>query len=169
MKWKLPLQKQWLGFFKQYKYIFLILIAGLILLLWPQENKTVESTGGELTETTDFDLSELEERIEDVLSKIEGAGKVSLVLTVKSGVECIYAVDSEYIEDSEAWEENRTTVLVSTGNGTEQTAIVKQVYPEFQGALVVCDGGDDPKVKLLITQAVSALTGLGTDKITVCH
>ena len=43
-----------------------------------------------------------------------------------------------------------------------------QYYPSFRGALVVCPGGDDPQVQLAITQAVSALTGLGSDRITIC-
>lgn len=138
-------------------------------MLWPQGKSTEKEAVGEKEESAAFDLEELEERMESVLSKIDGAGKVTLILTVKSGTERIYAEDLEYIEDSEAYEEKRTTVLISAGSGTEQTAVVKQIYPEFRGALVVCDGGDDPKVKLLITQAVSALTGLGTDKITVCR
>ena len=35
------------------------------------------------------------------------------------------------------------------------------------GAVVVCDGGDDAAVRLAVTQAVSAYTGLGSDRITV--
>ena len=169
MKSELIAPKKWMAFLQRYKFIFLILAVGLLLLLWPQWNDMEKSEHLETSENVDFNLQELEEKIEKTLSKIEGAGNVSLILTVKSGVERIYAMDSEYIENSDACEENLTTVLVSNGNGTEQTAVIKQVYPEFQGALVVCDGGDDPKVKLLITQAVSALTGLRTDKITVCR
>ena len=41
-------------------------------------------------------------------------------------------------------------------------------YPVFQGALVVCEGADQAQVRLAMTQAVSALTGLGTDRITIC-
>jgi len=169
VKSELIAPKKWMAFLQRYKFIFLILAVGLLLLLWPQGNDMEKSEHLETSENVDFNLQELEEKIEKTLSKIEGAGNVSLILTVKSGVERIYAMDSEYIENSDACEENLTTVLVSNGNGTEQTAVIKQVYPEFQGALVVCDGGDDPKVKLLITQAVSALTGLRTDKITVCR
>ena len=35
-------------------------------------------------------------------------------------------------------------------------------------ALVVCPGGNDPAVKLQISEAVAALTGLGADKISIC-
>ena len=35
------------------------------------------------------------------------------------------------------------------------------------GAVIVCTGGDSPTARYLVTNAVSAYTGLGSDKITV--
>ena len=58
-------------------------------------------------------------------------------------------------------------MLIGSGSGQEAVQLTRR-YPTFQGALVVCEGGDDAGVRLLMTQAVSALTGLGTDRITVC-
>ena len=54
-------------------------------------------------------------------------------------------------------------------NGSGQEAVVRlERYPVFQGALVVSQGADRAEVRLVLTQAVSALTGLGADRITVC-
>jgi len=36
-----------------------------------------------------------------------------------------------------------------------------------EGALVVCDGAERASVRLAVTQAVSSLTGLGSNKIAV--
>ncbi len=55
------------------------------------------------------------------------------------------------------------------GSGTEEVVVLKQYYPTFQGALIVCSGGGDAQVQLLITQAVSALTGLSAARISVCQ
>ena len=41
------------------------------------------------------------------------------------------------------------------------------IYPQFQGALIVSEGADNAQVRWSIVCAVSALTGLGSDKITV--
>ena len=46
---------------------------------------------------------------------------------------------------------------------------VAQQYPAFLGALVVSNGGGDPQVKLDLLQAVKALTGLGSDQISICE
>lgn len=84
-------------------------------------------------------------------------------------MERVYATDETWSQDGDGQEDQQTqTVILSTGSGTEAAVLVQQRYPTFQGAVVVCSGGGDAEVRLLITQAVSALTGLGTDRISVC-
>ena len=53
------------------------------------------------------------------------------------------------------------------GSGSQETVTVQEIYPRYQGALLVCAGGDDPTVRLQLTEAMSALTGLGADKISI--
>ena len=151
---------------QKYKFVLLVLALGLLLLAWPHRDEGLIEKEG--VGVGAFDLAETEARMEKVLSRIDGAGNVSLILTVKKGMEQIYATDMEHSIEGEELEERVTTVLISTGSGTEEVVTVQQIWPTFQGALVVCDGGDDPEIKLLITQAVAALTGLRSDKITVC-
>jgi len=50
----------------------------------------------------------------------------------------------------------------------QESVVVQTIGPIFQGALLVCPGGDDPGVRLALIQAVSALTGLGSDRISIC-
>ncbi|HHU06167.1 MAG TPA: stage III sporulation protein AG [Clostridiales bacterium] len=139
------------------------LVLGAVLLLMPTENSgsgTSESSRG-LSEPV-FSLAEQERKIEEALSKISGAGKVKVVLTLKSGTERILASNEE-ISDSQS---RVTYVTVQTGSGV-QTVAVRYNYPIYQGALVVCQGAGNAAVRLQITEAVAALTGLTTDKITV--
>jgi len=44
---------------------------------------------------------------------------------------------------------------------------VQTLEPEYRGALVVCEGAASAAVRLEVTQAVAALTGIGTDHIVV--
>lgn len=173
MKWeghlRVPMKKL-TGLLGQYKWVLLVLAVGLLLLLWPQgSTPTAEAAAGTGQESVFYDPAELENKMEKILSQIEGAGEVTVLLTVKSGTEWIYAADTEYSEGESGREERSSTVLISTGSGTEEAVVVCQIGPTFQGAVVVCDGGDDPDVRLSITQAVAALTGLRSDKITVCR
>lgn len=53
------------------------------------------------------------------------------------------------------------------GGSEKEPAVQSTVYPTYQGALVVCDGAERASVRLAVTQAVSSLTGLGSNKIAV--
>ena len=170
VQWKMPRAEKVLGFLKQYKYVLIVAAAGLLLLLWPTGGSREEPAAQERGLTgaeEDFSVEALEEKLAQALSRVEGAGEVSVILTVESGMERVLATDrtAEQSDGTSAMEEQ--TVIVSTDAG-EEAVLVTQRYPTFQGALVVCPGGGDPSVRLVLTQAVSALTGLGADRITVC-
>ena len=60
------------------------------------------------------------------------------------------------------------TVLVDDGSG-DAAVVVQSWHPTYRGALVVCQGGGAPDVKLAVTEAVAALTALPADRITVAE
>ena len=86
------------------------------------------------------------------------------MLTLRESERQILARDTE----SSGTEQRSTTVIVSQGSGVQQTVPLQSIYPKYQGALVVCVGAADPRVKLELLEAVRALTGLSAEKISVC-
>lgn len=152
----------------QYKYVLIVIAAGILLLLWPTGDGKQKPDGGAQAETReDFDLEALEEKLSRTLSQVEGAGQVTVTLTVKSGMERVLASDRTTSVTDRGSSVAEETVLVSSG-GSQEAVLLGQNYPIFQGALVVCQGGDNAEIRLLMTQAVSSLTGLGADRVTVC-
>lgn len=154
---------------EKYKFVLLVLLAGILLLLVP----SLGSGGGKQAPApvggdSGFDLAGLERRLEDTLSQVEGAGSVRVVLTVKTGPRQILAQDVTSSEKEGAVEQSASTVVTSKGTAGQEAVLLQEVYPVFQGALVVCPGGDDPTIRLKMAEAVSALTGLGADKISIC-
>ena len=145
-----------------YKYVVIVIAAGLILLLWPQGKEAAAEKTEEINEL--YFVEELEAKIEEALGCIDGVGMVSVSLTVKSGIEYVFVQDC----DMRNGEESSETVIVSAGSGIQEVIVQNTIYPTYLGALVVCQGGDDPNIKLQVTQAVSSLTGLGSGRITVC-
>lgn len=148
---------------KKNSLIAAALVLGVVLILVPTGNSdsgASDNTSG-LGEPV-FSLSEQERKMEEALSKISGAGRVKVVLGLKSGAERQLASNEE-TSDSQS---KVTYVTVQTGSGV-QTVAVRYNYPIYQGALIVCQGGGNAAVRLQITEAVAALTGLTTDKITV--
>ena len=151
------------------KFVLLVILAGAALLLLParpEENRRAEPAvaGG----TDLFRVEELEGRMEEALSRIAGVGEVQVVLTLQSGPRRVLAQDTRSTVEAGATDAELTTVVLS-GGGEEDAVTLQQISPQYQGALVVCSGGGDPSVRLRVVEAVSALTGLGADRISVCE
>lgn len=168
LQWKTPNAAKLWKLLDQYKYVLIVIAVGVVLL-WPsgegKESHRDEAGAQSVQET--FDLAALEEKLSQTLSRVEGAGKVSVTLTVKSGMEQVLASDRSTSVTDRGSSVEEETVLVNSGSGQE-AVLLMQRYPTFQGALVVCEGGDNAEIRLLMARAVSALTGIGTDRITVC-
>lgn len=168
--WKLPSRAQWQSWLVKYKLVLLLVLAGVVLLAWPtgereQDRDTQEASS--VTGEESFSVEELEERLSQAISRIQGAGQCTVLLSLDQGVERVLASDSVEERTGDETAREQTTVVYSGEDG-EEVVLVTQYYPSFRGALVVCAGGEDPQVRLAVTQAVSSLTGLGSDRITVC-
>jgi stage III sporulation protein AG len=162
--------KKWAGkivnLLGQYRYVLLVILVGIILLLLPTFSGGKKETPAPTpsSSSVEFDLAAMEEKLAAAISEISGAGKARVVLTLKGGPRQVVAVD----ESASDRENSSTTVVVSKGSGTQDAVVLQQVYPQYQGALIICPGGGEAAVKLKITEAVSAVTGLGAARISVC-
>ena len=167
-KWMKPLEV--LG---RYKYVLLVVALGALLLAWPQRTEDSGGTQVEPAVEQQGELEELETAMEDILGKISGVGRVEVMLTLQSSGEKVLASDStlRYSGNVQAPDDyDRSTETVILSDGGEDSVIVTQGRsPQYRGALVVCEGGGSDAVRLQVTEAVAALTGLGTDRIAVVH
>ena len=105
----------------------------------------------------------LEERLEQLLGQIDGAGEVRVLLTEQAGRETLYQTDSQASGDSRSDD----TVLVESADRQETGLVRQTVEPVYRGAVVLCQGADRPSVKLAVVEAVRCVTGLGADAISV--
>lgn len=155
---------------KSNKYVIAVLLLGLVLIMLPR-GKEERAEELKTSYVLEFSLEQEEKRVGEALEKIDGAGDVAVVLTLKTSAQSVVAVDTEtsYSEDDGGKKEDaaNTTVIVSQGGSAESPVTLKIIYPEYQGALVVAQGADNAEIKLRLTKAVAGLTGLTTEKITV--
>ena len=140
------------------KYALIVLLVGLVLILLPFPSVLERESTGDNEQSViyvpAFSISREEERLQLQLSKIEGVGRVSVLLSVKG------SVSRELAECGEK------TLVLSSGGG-EKVVDLYFMHPQYLGAVIVCEGADSAQVRLQVTQAVSAFTGLGSDRITV--
>jgi len=155
---------------KKYKYVALIILLGVLLMLLPTSRK---STGKQqsLPQQSEsvFSLEETEKKMEAVLSQIDGVGKLRIMLTLSAGPQLQLAADTDQSQGTGGGDvrSRRETVTLNRGSGYQEAIVTKQFYPVYRGAVVVCQGAGNSAVRLAIIEAVSALTGLSADKISI--
>mgnify|MGYP002868885811 CR=1 FL=1 len=147
--------------------IFLILISELI----PKENKETQQEtvrGDDLT--SEAYKQQLENELEEIISKIDGVGKASIMVTLDGTTEYVYAEEldsSTDNTDSSKRESLRSKIVITESGGDKKALVKKIIIPEVTGVLVACPGGDNIQVKEKVIGAVSAVLGIPAGRVYV--
>lgn len=149
---------------KKYKYAVVILAVGLLLMALPSAKTTKQSQTQEIAEesNTSFD-----ENLSAILSHVNGAGEVKVLLTTEEGAETVYQTNDDQSAGNDS-KNSRTDTVTITDSERNQQGLIRQVRaPIYRGAVVVCQGADSADVRLALVDAVSKVTGLRSDQISV--
>ena len=121
----------------------IIIVVGLIgiglifLSNWVDFGSLTSGKGDEAFSVKTYS-TKIENDLQTVISKIEGAGKTEVLLTMENYV---------YLDNS--------------------TTKTKEIEPLIRGVLVVCEGGDDPVVVERVTDAVTKALDISTAKVCI--
>lgn len=145
-------------------------------------SKTEKKTFNTKTEESELNFSEtsLEDRLKVILSKVDGAGQVDVLITVKSGKEIIVAKEFNK-EDTSTGEtaaggdvrniksstEESKYVILENSDGSGKPLVLKELEPEIEGVIIVAEGGGDIIVKNNLISAANAVLGVPAHKIEV--
>lgn len=120
--------------------------------------------------------NELEKRLENILTKIDGVGKVSVLLTYKesSSFVPIYNINSSKSITQEKDTSGGTRTTETENNqkdvikdSSSNVVTEKIVMPSVEGAIITAEGAKDATTKGNIIAAVEAVTGVANHKIQV--
>lgn len=160
---------------KSDKKIVIILIVAVIsfLLLVLSEVSTVKSSKESVTEspnnTVDYEL-QIEDKLEKLISSIDGAGKTKVMVTLSSTQEKIFARqyknESENRSDNSKKSDEYEYVIVKSGS-QEDGLLLKITEPDVKGVAVVCEGADDINVKESIISTISSVLDIKSNKISI--
>jgi len=150
--------------FDRYKFVLLVVLIGIAFMLLPGTKSEIES---EKVETNHETETSTETLLESILTKIDGAGRVEVMLSVAKGAKTEYQVNSSQSESDSNSNIQTDTVIVADSDRGENGLILQVTPATYLGAIIVCDGADSPRVMLDIVDAVSKVTGLGADRISV--
>ena len=148
----------------RYRYPISILLVGLVLMMIPTKSKVTAQTE---VVSVQSKQSTTAEQLEQILSQIQGVGKVKIMLTIASGETILYHNDQDSNSGNGSASVRQETVIITDANRNQQALITQILPPKYQGAIVICQGADNPSVKWAVVDAVSKATGLGADQISV--
>ena len=121
-------------------------------------------SGGEDESLSDLEKYEAqtEQKLEELLSTVDGAGQVRVMLTWEGSSE--RQVEKDRISNADSVEEE--TIYQENDNG-KYPYVVSWTNPKVTGVLVIAEGGGSTKVKAEILEAVQALFGIEPHKIKI--
>ena len=138
-------------------------IVVLLLMRTPDE-KTPEPAPEQtvpIVQTSENYAQELERNLEEIISRIQGVGEVTVMLTVGSTEQKVFAVDTS---ESDARSDSETVII-----GSKEALLQAIKYPEVRGVLVVCTGGDKAPIKEKVVNAVSTVLDIPASKVYVTN
>lgn len=175
--------------------VLLIITIVIINFIWngneeANNKETMNDTSKQLASSKDVaekninsnnldDTENLENKLKNILSKIQGVGEVEVCLNYSetSEVVAMYNENSitsttEETDDtggSRKIEETdiKKDVIFEENDGTKTPITAKVIKPKIEGAIITAQGAGNADVKSSIIQAVEAVTGLATHKIQV--
>lgn len=165
--------------------IILIVTVVAINYIW-SDNKVKENDNQTISNQTVEVISnstiqdDTETKLENILSKISGVGKVKVMLTYSQSSTTlpIYNENSKITNTTESdnnggsrsisEEDNQKEVIYKEKNdGTKEPITQSIISPKIEGAIIAAEGAGNDDIKADIIQAVEAATGLATHKIQV--
>ena len=146
------------------KTLWIILIIGAILLLAaPASTDKKETTPIQNQSDGQEYIKILEERLEKTLEQIEGAGKVTVLLTPESFGKISIAKNTKANTSDNNQDFEETVVL----SGGDSPVILEEYYPTVGGAIIVASGAETEQVKMELRRAASAALQIGMNRIEV--
>lgn len=179
--------------------LLIIILSGVLLFIiaLPAEekaggqsdqnsNEQVQNTGASgnagaetMAISQDEQASDLEERLEKVLTEMAGVGKVKVMITLKSSEELVVEKDDTMVRSNTNENDSAggsrmvnqvdmapSTVYRTKGSESEPY-VVKTISPRVEGVVVVAQGGGNGVVNKNITEMVQALFGVEAHKVKV--
>ncbi|MDK2903422.1 MAG: stage sporulation protein [Clostridiales bacterium] len=121
----------------------------------------------------------LETELADILSKVDGVGSVSVMITFESEGEKVPATDVQRSTKTTEEKDNQggdRTIIEETNDskhvilnqqGASQPMIIKELAPKIRGVIVVAEGAEDVSVQADVSHAVQTVLDVPAHKVTV--
>ena len=147
---------------KRTVFIIVCMLGAGVVMLMGKGTANVTSVKSE-----NVSVSDINRDLEKILSRVEGAGRVNVLINYNQSGEKILAYDMESnVNEKESGKENNTKSEV-VYDGNKMPVILKEYMPRVEGVIIVAQGGNIENVKKQLIAGTVALLGIDEHKIEV--
>ncbi len=156
-------------------------LAAVVLLALPiscgdKEPNTAQASE-EITAEQYADI--LEKRLEYMIESIDGAGDAKVMVTLRNGIEYIYASEDKSSvntaesvtnsggQSSEAKENSENNCIIIKTDSGEKALVRTAIMPAVSGVAVICEGADNPEVQERIVTLVTTALSISSRRVCV--
>ena len=164
-------------------FLIIVGIIGLLLLLvstFTEKEKKLQDESKETyveKTTTQTYVEDVEKRLEGIISDMLSDSKVSVMITLESSIEYVYAdeqktgaeVKNDHLQyKTEQSDSNQNSyVIVKDSEGNEKALLVTEIMPKVRGVVIVCENGQNQNVSTAVKLAVMSVLDVDESKICV--
>ena len=162
---------------KKNRWLIFVIVAAIVILAFSGGggDKKEKEISPQSTDKVDSRyITDMEERLGQMLATVKGAGRVKVMLNFDSIGEKVLAknkkdqLESDVGDESSANKSSLEESIMVIGSGAEEKPfVVKEKLPVPTGVLVTATGAGSEHVKLEIYEAVKALYGISPHRIKV--
>lgn len=143
--------------------VIVILVAiGLLLLIVPEKSSQSVSKS-DFDRVYEYEL-QVETKIKELCSKINGISEVNVSVYLDSGFETVYAYNEENKATSNGVNSEKKYVTIGSGDNEAMVCLYERM-PNICGIAIVCKGGSNPIAANEIINLISSAFGVPKNKI----
>lgn len=146
---------------KKIRFFIVAVLAILVFVIMFCNFSDGNKDSSQTDEVTAY-VNNLEKTLSEMLTEIDGAGKVKVAISVASGRETVLATKTTITQTESGTQKEETPIIV---NG--KTVVLKELYPEITGVLIIAEGADSIKVLNKIQQATTSLLNIDINRIEI--
>ena len=166
--------RKYLEKLKNPRVLIIIGVIGIALIFL---SSFIDTTPKAKASADDFSAEEYKESLEKDIAKlvksISGSRRVTVVVTLESGINYQYADNLEESNDTKNDNQNtaekseikQNYITVKNADGSETAILISKQMPEIRGVAIVCEGGDNATLNQKIQNAVMSALNITSKRV----
>lgn len=164
---------------KKTNLIIILAAAAVLLILFSDCSLSSCAEDKKSAASDDAYAVELEEKLTDIISSIDGAGETRVMVTLQNTKEYVYAssaksrvdtsesVDAGGRQSSDASEDTEQGYIIIDTDSGEQALIRTELMPTVEGVVIVCEGAGSAEVAARIEAVVTTALNISSRRVCI--